>query len=137
MEKRFTNRYHSFCDCLDNLREAKERDPSDGFVLSGTIQKFNLTFDISWKLMKDICINHYKVLDFATGSPRDTLRVAKTVNLISDDLWMDMLEERNQLAHDYDGSMAEEAYILITERYLPLFYDLKTVVADLITEEQI
>lgn len=30
------------------------------------------------------------------------------VNLIDNDIWMDMLEDRTELAHDYDGTLAEE-----------------------------
>ena len=125
MESRFTNRFRSFCDSLDALNEAKKRDPSDSFVLSGTVQKFNITFDVAWKLIKDICVSYFKVIDFATGSPRETLRTAFSVRLIDDDLWMEMLDNRNQWAHDYDGSMAHDAYVRITEKYVPLFYRLK------------
>ena len=124
MGSRFTNRYRSFCDSLEGLKKARERDSSDEFVLSGTVQKFNLTFDIAWKLMKDICVQHYKVLDFAAGSPRETLRVAASVRLISDDRWMNMLDHRNRLAHDYDGSLAEECFKTIIDEYIPLFEQL-------------
>ena len=54
MERKSINRYHSFCKSLDNLAEAKGRNPEDIFILSGTAQMFNLSFDLSWKLMKDI-----------------------------------------------------------------------------------
>ncbi len=33
------NRYNSFCKSLAGLEEAKHRDPSDDFVLSGTMIK--------------------------------------------------------------------------------------------------
>ena len=56
MESKYINRFKSFCKSLDGLLKAKNRDASDDFVLSGTVQKFNLTFDISWKVMKDIIV---------------------------------------------------------------------------------
>ena len=56
MVSKFTNRYASFCNSLDSLTKAKTRNPEDEFVLSGTVQKFSLTFDISWKVMKDIIV---------------------------------------------------------------------------------
>ena len=132
MDDKFINRYHSFCKSLEGLEKARERDASDEFVLSGTVQKFNLTFDIAWKVMKDICVNHYKVLDFAMGSPRETLRVAASVRLISDDRWMKMLDDRNRLAHDYDGSLAEECFSVIVEEYLPLFEGFADTVSGII-----
>ncbi len=61
------------------------------------------TFDISWKVMKDILIKKLGVLDFAVRSPRETLQQAFTDGIINDDRWMQMLRVRDQLAHDYEG----------------------------------
>ena len=129
MASKYTNRYLSFCDCLDGLSKAKFRDPSDEFVLSGTIQKFNLTFDISWKVMKDIIVKYHGIQDFATGSPRETLRTAYSVNLINDDLWMDMLSKRNELSHDYNGHLAAECFDIIINKYVDLFNAFKLAAA--------
>ena len=43
------------------------------------------------------------------------------MSLIDDDLWMDMLNRRNALTHDYDGSLAEDSFYIIIQKYLPLF----------------
>ena len=121
MEKKYIDeRFKSFTKALESLKRAKERDLSDEFVMSGTVQKFSICFDIAWKIMKDISVNYFKVTDFATGSPRESLRVAYSVKLISDDNWMNMLEDRNQLAHDYDGRLADEKTEVIVYQYIPL-----------------
>lgn len=121
MEGKFINRYKSFCDSLNSLKEARNRDMTDSFVLSGTVQKYNLTFDISWKVMKDIVVKYHKKTDFALGSPREVLRAANSVGLISDDIWMDMLEDRNELAHDYDGTLAVSCCRKIVDQYITVF----------------
>ena len=121
MDVRLINRYHSYCASLAALEKAKGRDPEDEFVLSGTVQKFALTFDISWKVMKDIIVKYHKIQSFAAGSPRETLRTAYSVGLIADDAWMEMLNLRNELSHDYDGSLAKESFEIITGEYIPLF----------------
>ena len=121
MERKYTERYQSFCKSLQGLERAKGRDLTDDFVLSGTIQKFSLTFDIAWKVMKDIVVKYYGINDFATGSPRETLRLAASVKLISDDHWMNMLSDRNNLSHDYDGTLAAQKVHVIIEEYIPLF----------------
>ncbi|MCC8103645.1 MAG: nucleotidyltransferase substrate binding protein [Clostridiales bacterium] len=121
MEEKYINRYHSFCDSLSSLERARERNPEDEFVLSGTASKFSLTLDISWKVMKDIIVKYHKIQNFATGSPRETLRTAYSVGLITDDRWMEMLDLRNNLAHDYDGSMVRRSFDRILEDYIPLF----------------
>lgn len=48
MERKFINRFYSYCNCLKDFSEAKNRDVTDSFVLSGTVNKFFLTFDLSW-----------------------------------------------------------------------------------------
>lgn len=121
MESRSINRYNSFCASLKNLQKSRNADPAGAFVLEGTMANFNLTFDISWKVMKDILVKELGIVDFAIGSPRETLQQAFQNGLISDDAWIGMLRVRNQLAHDYDGSFAREQFEVIVKIYLPLF----------------
>lgn len=117
MQEKSINRYHSFCRSLENLKDARSRDPQDKFVLSGTAQMFNLSFDLSWKVMKDIIREFHGALEYPTGSPRETLRMAHSVGLIDDDLWLEMLRARNNLAHDYDGELALKYFASITVQY--------------------
>ena len=134
MESKFINRYHTFCKSLNNLEKSKHADPKQEFVLEGTVLNFNLTFDISWKVMKDILIKKMEILDFSVGSPRETLQQAFTNKIIDDDRWIQMLRVRNQLAHDYDGTFAEEKFQDIIHIYCMLFEKLKDSVAKYYTE---
>lgn len=121
MENKYINRYHTFCKSLKNLEKSRLADPRADFVLEGTVLNFNLTFDIAWKVMKDILVKKLGILDFAVGSPRETLQQAFVNKIIDDDQWMQMLRVRNQLAHDYDGSFASEKFQDIINVYYPLF----------------
>ena len=125
MESKYINRYHTFCKSLKNLEKSLDADPAADFVLEGTVLNFCLTFDISWKVIKDILIKKLEILDFAIGSPRETLRQAFINGLIQDDEWMQMLKTRNHLAHDYDGTFATEKFQDIIQVYYPLFVKLK------------
>lgn len=125
MESKYINRYYTFCRNLKNLEKSLKADPKADFVLEGTILNFNLTFDISWKVVKDILIKKLEILDFAVGSPRETLQQAFTNGIIDNDQWMQMLRVRNQLAHDYDGTFAAEKFQDIIKVYYPLFEKLK------------
>lgn len=125
MESKYINRYYTFCRSLKNLEKSLKADPKADFVLEGTVLNFNLTFDISWKVMKDILIKKLEILDFAVGSPRETLQQAFTNGIIDNDQWMQMLRVRNQLAHDYDGTFAAEKFQNIIKVYYPLFEKLK------------
>ena len=122
MESKYINRYRTFCKSLKNLGKSLNADPKADFVLEGTVLNFNLTFDISWK---DILIKELEILDFAIGSPRETLQQAFTNGIIDDDQWMKMLRVRNQLAHDYDGTFAAKKFQDIIKVYYPLFEKLK------------
>lgn len=125
MEDKFINRYNTFCKSLQNLEKSRHADPASDFVLEGTVLNFSLTFDIAWKVMKDVLVKKLEILDFAMGSPRETLRQAFANGLIDDDTWIEMLRSRNQLAHDYDGTFAAEQFQNIIDVYYPLFEKFK------------
>lgn len=123
MEKKFTKRYQSYKKSLTALLEARERDFNDSFVLSGTSAKFSITFDLAWKTMKDILIGYYAITDFVAGSPREVLRKAFQAGMITGDKWMQMLETRNRLIHDYDGEIIKEHCQIIVTDYIDCFLE--------------
>ena len=131
MDVKFKKRFESFCNSLKALTEARERDFSDSFVISGTGAKFAMTFDLAWKVMKDILIQHYAIIGFVTGSPRDVLREAFKANLIGDDGWMEMLKVRNELTHDYDDAVVKAHCEMIVGKYIDLFYEFEKIVKEL------
>lgn len=118
MDEKYMRRFESFCNSLESLLEAKERDMSDSFVLSGTGAKFSITFDLAWKVMKDILVQHYAITGFVTGSPKEVLKESFKAKLIDSDEWMDMLRIRNWLAHDYDGTILKEHCHTIVDQYI-------------------
>ena len=132
MDEKFNRRFLSFCNSLDALAEARQRDLTDSFVLSGTSAKFSITFDLSWKVMKDILVQYYAITGFVAGSPREVLRESYKANLISDEAWMNMLKVRNELAHDYDCEIVKEHYNTIVQKYIDLFYEFENTVKQLL-----
>lgn len=125
MEEKYINRYNSFCKSLNALNKSRFANPAADFVLEGTTQNFNLTFDLSWKVMKDVLVKKLSINDFAVGSPREVLQSAFTNGLIHDDVWLQMLKTRNLLAHDYDRKIAEEKFDKIISDYYNAFKELK------------
>ena len=123
MDIKFTKRFESYKKSLTSLAEARERDISDSFVLSGTSAKFCITFDLAWKVMKDILIQHYVITNFVSGSPREVLRTSFQAELIGSDEWMDMLKIRNELSHDYDGEVVAHHCQTIIQRYVDLMFE--------------
>lgn len=123
MEKKFMKRYQSYRKSLTALLEARERDLNDSFVLSGTSAKFSITFDLAWKTMKDILIEYYAITDFVAGSPREVLRKAFQAGMVTGDKWMQMLEVRNRLIHDYDGEIIKDYCQVIVKDYIDCFLE--------------
>lgn len=128
MDEKYMKRYESFRNSLRSLAEAKERDMDDPFVLSGTGAKFSITFELAWKVMKDILVQRYSIINFVTGSPKEVLRQAFKAGLIADERWMEMLKVRNGLAHDYDGLVIKESCRAIVDAYIDVFYELEDAV---------
>ena len=52
--------------------------------------------------------------------------------LITGDVWMDMLKIRTQLAHDYDGIIIKEHCQNIIHVYIDKLYEFRAVVEDLL-----
>ena len=125
MDEKFYRRFESFRRSLAALEEVRERDLTDSFILSGAGAKFNITFDLAWKVMKDIIIQYFAVVDFPKGSPREVLRKAYVFQLISDEAWLDMLRDRNDLTHDYDGEIVKEVCKRLINCYLALFEEFR------------
>ena len=131
MDEKFTKRYESFKNSLASLTEARQRDMEDSFVLSGTSAKFSITFDLAWKVMKDILVQYYAITGFVAGSPREVLRESFKAELIQGDEWMDMLKVRNQLAHDYDGVIVKKYCYIIVDEYIGKFEEFQRKVDSL------
>lgn len=132
MEEKFYRRFQSFIDSLNALKEARERDLSDSFVLSGTGAKFSITLDLAWKVMKDIIVQYHMMSDFPTGSPREVLRKAFEVGLIEDDVWMEMLKVRNEISYDYDGKILKTYCERIVGIYIDKFMEFRSSVEKLL-----
>jgi nucleotidyltransferase substrate binding protein (TIGR01987 family) len=135
MDAKFTKRFEDYKRSLASLSEARSRDLSDSFVLSGTGAKFSITFDLAWKVMKDVLIQRYDISNFIAGSPREVIRTSFSANLIDDDEWLDMLKVRNELSHDYDGSIILFHCQNIITSYIDKMVDFQLRVEQVIRED--
>lgn len=96
---------------------AASRELSD-LEKQGLIQAFEFVFELAWNVMKDYFL--YQGDPAITGS-RDAIRTAFKNGLIADgEGWMEMIKSRNQSAHTYNESVANE----ITEKILQSYHEL-------------
>ena len=88
-------KYENFASALANLEDAPNQDLSNDFVQSGLINKFNLQFELSWKLLKRL-LEYEGATLAASGSPRAILKEAyRFYDFIDEAAWLEMLRDRN------------------------------------------
>ena len=124
MGKKLEERKQDFFKALSRLEEALKKDLSDDIIVDGIIQRFEFTFEQSWKVMK-LYLEDQGILDEAVA-PRSTIRCAFKHKLISDgDIWIEMMLDRNRTSHMYDEETAVNIVNLVKEKYIIEFNKLK------------
>ena len=100
-------KYENFCSSLGNMKDIYNyEEPYDNVVLTGLVGLYEITFEQSWKMMKEILQNHgYE--EGATGSPKIILKTAYKAGMIKDEeLWLRALQARNNVTHSYNQKIA-------------------------------
>jgi len=117
---RWKQRFHNFDRAFVLLREALQRTPEALSMLEkeGVIQRFEYTFELARKTLKDYLEEGGLVISPVT--PRQVIKEAFAAKVISDgEVWIKMLDNRNLLSHTYYFSVFEQAVKAIAEHYLP------------------
>lgn len=137
---RWIQRFSNFKKALDKLTVAVELtgkvnnldDSMAELLREGLIQRFEYTHELAWNVMKDYA--EYQGYTDVRGS-RDAMRKAFEMNLISDKIWMDSINDRNITSHSYDEETSQDIYSSIINDYYPLFCDFRNVMDKLTQEE--
>ena len=119
-------KYENFCKAYENLKEAADLEPPYNTVtLTGLVGLFEITFEQSWKMMKEILQQH-GYSESAAGSPRTIIKTAYSAGMINDsDAWLTMLYDRNNVAHSYNENIALGIIQNTKNIYVNLFGALK------------
>lgn len=127
---RWIQRYSNYCKAFDKLEVAvnllKNGQSQDDDVVAllreGLIQRFEYTHELAWNVMKDYA--EYQGYVDVRG-PRDAMRKAFEMNLISDKRWMESIKDRSETSHNYDEQESLNIYNVIVDVYYPLFCQFK------------
>ena len=120
-DTRWKQRFSNFSRALSLLREAMEEDVFSLKQLEkeGIIQRFEYTFELAWKVLKDKMEFDGIVLDQI--SPKTVVRQAFAAKYINDpDTWLKMIGDRNLISHTYDFVKFEAVIQSIADSYLPM-----------------
>lgn len=118
---RWQQRFQNFKRAFSLLREAMEQDITQFNQLEkeGVIQRFEFTFELAWKVLKDKMEHDGLTIDQI--SPRAVVRLAYQAKYIEDaDVWLRMIGDRNLMSHTYDSAKFEVVLQSIAKEYLPM-----------------
>lgn len=119
---RWQQRLEDFDNALERLKEALSVGNFNDLEKDGVIQRFEFTFELAWKTMKDF-LEDQGFIDIA--SPKKVLQKAYAQNLfLEDTLWMQMLVDRNSVSHLYKQEMSNKVFENIKNKYAPALSNL-------------
>ena len=121
--KRLSQRLSDFEKALERLKEVLAEDPAKtSAIIDGTIQRFEFTFELAWKLGQHLL--SYNGVE--ANNPRSVIKELFKEKFIPDGTaWIEMLDDRNRTAHLYDEKEAVKIYKYIKENYYFLLDDFK------------
>lgn len=121
--KRYEERRKDLDNAIQSLKEGLLEE-ADDLRIDGVLQRFEFTFELSWKCIKDYLEIQGVVSNI--GSPREIIQLAFKHNIISDgEKWIEMMLSRNNLSHMYDKEISRNIYEKIKEEYVKLLEELQ------------
>jgi nucleotidyltransferase substrate binding protein (TIGR01987 family) len=133
---RWRQRFQNFRKAFNQLTNAavlaQQRQLSD-LEQQGLIQAFEFTHELAWNTIKDFLESRGRLNLFGS---KDATREAFAAGLIENgDVWMEMVENRNETTHTYDEETANKIGEAILSRYLREFENFQTKFMQLEREE--
>ncbi len=105
-------------------------EPYSVIVRDATIQRFEYTFEVFWKTIREYLREHEGIV---RNSPKSCFREAMNVGLMDEEQTikcLEMTDDRNLTSHTYIEEVAERIYGKIKE-----YYSLMTAIVNLISEK--
>lgn len=135
---RWKQRFNNYSKALERLLQAVnvlQHDELDEdyeeMMTELLIHRFEITHELSWKVMKDFAEYHGHSEIFGS---RDAIRKALELGIIKDDRWLKTIQTRNATSHRYDESMVAEVKASILDIYSSLMVEFRNKMQSLIEE---
>lgn len=126
MDIRWKQRLHNYDRACSLLAEALAEGATALSMLEkeGVIQRFEYSFELAWKTLKDFL--EEGGVEITPLTPRQVIKEAAAARLLPDaKAWIDMLDHRNLLSHNYDEEVFSTAVDAIEASYLPALLALR------------
>jgi nucleotidyltransferase substrate binding protein (TIGR01987 family) len=120
-EPRWRQRFDNFQLAFRQLEAACALEKYSDLEFAGLIKNFEMAYEMAWKTLKDLLAFE----GFDVNSPRTTIQQAFESGLISNLApWIEALESRNILTHNYDRNTAADAESIIRGTFLPMLREI-------------
>ncbi len=115
---RFDNYKRAFILLREAIETLEERDLTQ-LEREGVIQRFEYTWELAWKVLKDYLESEGIILDKIT--PAAVIKAAFSAKIIADgEGWMKVLDSRNKMSHTYNFHDFEKTIQDIQKHHLHL-----------------
>ena len=106
-ERALRRLFDSLNASLERLGEALSISDDQPLAVDGTIQRFEFTFELFWKVLQRLLADQ----GIAANSPKSVLQHAYRLGWLDHEAtWLKMLEDRNLTSHTYREALALEIY---------------------------
>ncbi len=120
-EIRWKQRFQNFENAFLLFEKAVKKGNLSELERGGLIQFFEITFELSWKTLKD----YLESLGYNVNSPRESIKLGIQNGIIKEGhLWMDALDDRNLTTHIYDEELVKKITQKIIQDYYPVISQL-------------
>ena len=120
MEKKVKYAIDKLKDALARMKEGVSEAENE-LDKDGVIQRFEFTYEMLWKALK-IYLEEQGVIGTIqgqTGAPKSCFKESFRLGLIEDEeIFLDMLEDRNKTSHIYNKETSEEIFERIKSNYI-------------------
>lgn len=126
---RWVQRFSNYQKALKQLSRFIDKGDLNELEVQGLIQSFEYTHELAWNTLKDFLESRGN--ENIYGS-KDTTRKAFQLNLIDNgEIWMDMIQSRNETSHTYNEEVSKKISSSIINRYHPQFVGLERKLKEL------
>ncbi len=113
------SKIENFISAVERLSAAIDvykKNPENDIYQDALIQRFEFTFELAWKALKEFMIANGLKDDL--NFPKQILKEAYQLNIIGDEnIWLEMLNARNLTSHIYDSDTASRISHDICEKF--------------------
>lgn len=116
MSNNLIQSYETFKNAYLKLEQFINEDNNSEVTRAGILHAFEFTFELWWKYLQRYLESMYILEEHG---PSSVIKVAFQNGLIKDgQIYMDMLRDRNLIAHTYKENMAKEIYLRIKNEHI-------------------